>query len=299
MRGPRIRPQGQSTWHHIFNHAVGSSEDRPLGPVECEEFLSMMLTQEKLFTVKVVSFIVMGNHFHIVLYDPGELVSEEEACQRYNDFYPDRAPLQPGTARCAEFREYIGNMSQYMCRLEGMFSTWYNKKQIPQRKGAFWVRRFTNSILLDGLSVLNGLLYVENNAVRAGAAARVDQYEHSSLSTWLRTGDHPCIETIEKVLLPLMRDVLRIETSEELLQGIAAQLRAREASEAGGQEARHFHRRERGWTWGGVIGPKELVREFMHRECGIDPETAHEMLSLEIDKTQKLSLWRRFRQILT
>ncbi len=299
MKGPRLKPQGQPVWHHCFNHAVGTSDDRPLGQVERDKFLSILQHHCVLFSLDLAAFIIMGNHFHFLLQDPGVPVSEEEVCRRHDAYYPHRTPMEPGTEECAELRMYIGNMSEFMGRVQCTFAAWYNKRQTPRRKGPFWVPRFKNTVLVDGISVLNSLLYVENNAVRAGAASKVEDYEHSTLSAWMRTGDHPCAKTIENVMLPLMRDVLRIETAEELLQGLAEQLRARETAESVDPEVKHFDRRERSWTWGGVIGPDKAVRALMYRACGIDPESSHRMLSIEIDKTQKLCVWRRFRKIQT
>jgi hypothetical protein len=298
MKGPRLKPQGQPVWHHCFNHAVGTSEDRPLGPVEREKFLSILQEHCTLFSLEVGAFIVMGNHFHILLCDPGEPVPEEEVCRRHDAYYPHRAPMEPGTPECAALRTYIADMSEFMGRVQCTFSSWYNKTRMPRRQGAFWVKTFKNTILGDGASVLNGLLYVEANALRAGAAAKLEDYEHSSLSAWVRTGVHPCAETVEKVLLPLMRDVLRIDTAEELLQGLVAQLRAKETS-GDGEPEKPFLRRERSWTLGKVIGPKKFIRDLIYRLCGIDPESSHRMLSIEVDQNQKLYVWRRFRKIQT
>jgi hypothetical protein len=74
--------------------------------------------------------------------------------------------------------------------------------------------------------------------LRAGMVKRADERTQNSCSPWFIEGEHPMSESVEQVLLPLMRDVMRVETMDELKQAFFEELVARQTeAEAGAVES--------------------------------------------------------------
>ena len=264
MRKPRLKPR-EATWHHIIVRAAGGPKDRLFGNKERKALRKILKAHTVYYTVKLIAFNLLSNHMHVVLQDPEPDISDEEVCQRHARYYPNRKRLQPGTPECQAVREKITNMSNFMQAVLPAFTRWYNETRPDGRQGTLWASRFKNLIMEDGMAVLEGLIYVENNAVRAGIVKKAEEYPHCSYGAWAIEGVHPYEEEVVSTLLPLMREVLRIGTLEELREGIAARLEARQGQ------------RDRAWSDGKVIGSEAFVRGVMHRERGIDPQSGREL----------------------
>jgi hypothetical protein len=71
------------------------------------------------------------------------------------------------------------DVSEIMRNIQGSFATWYN--QTFSRKGRFWGDRFKSTILTDLKAVVDCLIYVELNPVRAGLIERPEEWLGSSL----------------------------------------------------------------------------------------------------------------------
>ena len=72
MRHNRIKPDDRDTWHHCFNRISGTSLDLPFTDADKEQFIRILKRVSLLYTVKVVSFEVMSNHFHLLIQAPAE-----------------------------------------------------------------------------------------------------------------------------------------------------------------------------------------------------------------------------------
>jgi REP element-mobilizing transposase RayT len=275
MRRRRIKPP-EATWHHITARAAGSSKDRFFGDPEREMLRYLLEKFTVYYTVEIVAYNFMSNHLHIVFNDPDVNISDEEACRRHADYYPDRTRILPGTPECAAVKAQITNMSNFMQVLLPAFTRWYNGSRPDGRTGTLWGTRFKNSIMEGGEAVLDGLIYVENNAVRAGMVEKAEDYPHCSYGAWVLEGVHPFEVQAERTLLPLMSDVLRITTMQELQEAIKTRLELRQGG------------RERAWSRGKVIGSAEYVREMMQREQGV-PDQGQKLATVG---DSKLCCWK-------
>jgi len=65
MRQARLKPDYQDTWHHCYNRTVGTRSDRPFGDAENEVFVRMLKRLAAFYTVRIVSYTFMSNHFII------------------------------------------------------------------------------------------------------------------------------------------------------------------------------------------------------------------------------------------
>jgi hypothetical protein len=75
------------------------------------------------------------------------------------------------------------DVSEFMRNLQAAFGRFYNRTY--ERKGRFWGDRFKSTLLEPGQAVLDCMLYLELNPVRAGLTERPQQYSGNSL--YLRT----------------------------------------------------------------------------------------------------------------
>ncbi|WP_009961196.1 transposase [Verrucomicrobium spinosum] len=183
-----------------YYHCISRVVERRLafGPEEKEQFVRLMRAYEVFCQVRVLSYCVMSNHFHIMVEvrkrPEGEVYSDEWLLKQVALIYSKPAVRmlketletfrsQGHDAAAEELKErYLGRMwdvSQFMKELKQRFSLWFNKRE--NRKGTLWEERFT-SVLLEGelatLSVMSA--YIDLNPVRAGLVEDPKDYRWCS-----------------------------------------------------------------------------------------------------------------------
>ncbi|MFP4358825.1 MAG: transposase, partial [Puniceicoccaceae bacterium] len=130
-----------------------------------KEYLRKLVWQVAEFSgVRVVTYAVMDNHFHILAEVPPErVVSDGEIVRRFAVLYPETTPWQPLTVdaladalavndiRGQELREeLLGRMhdvSWMMKTIKQRFAIGFNKPR--ERFGPVWSERF-RSVLVEG-----------------------------------------------------------------------------------------------------------------------------------------------------
>ena len=183
-----------------YYHCISRVVDRrfAFGPEEKERFVRMMRAYEGFCQVRVLSYCVMSNHFHIMVevkkQPAGQMLTDEWLVEQASLIYSkvavhmlkeslDTFRRQGHHAAADELKErYLARMwdvSQFMKELKQRFSLWFNKRE--GRKGTLWEERFT-SVLLEGelatLSVMSA--YIDLNPVRAGIVADPKDYRWCS-----------------------------------------------------------------------------------------------------------------------
>jgi REP element-mobilizing transposase RayT len=284
MRQPRLKPDYQDTWHHCYNRIAGCPGDFPFGTNEKEQFVRILLRISRLYTVRVLAYQVMSNHFHLILHTPADAPTPEEICRRYAEFHNHRRSLDPNSKLCALWGQRMRDISWFMAHLERLFTVWFNRTRPARRRGALWADRFKNTVLENGLAVWDCWKYVELNPVRAGLAPTPADYRHGSFGVWSQGGRHPFEHTLKDLLLPWLREVFRTESVDAVLRllrqefvRISAEAAhecpadVQSAIEIAGQPIRfstQAHRRMRYWVDGLVIGSELFVRNVMRRMRG-------------------------------
>ncbi|MFP4351539.1 MAG: transposase, partial [Puniceicoccaceae bacterium] len=152
-----------------------------------KEHLRKLIWQVAEFSgIRVITYAVMDNHFHVFAEVPPErVVSDEEIVRRFAVLYPEVTPWQPLSAealaerlaandeRGQALREGLlarmHDVSWLMKTINQRFATWFNKSR--ERFGPVWSERF-KSVLVEGdVKVLRTVAaYIDLNAVRAGLA---------------------------------------------------------------------------------------------------------------------------------
>jgi len=154
-----------------------------LGEAEKEHLYGLIRRVEGFTGVKVLTFALMTNHFHLLLEEPDRnaIVSDEMLRIRMHALY-SAEEMEGIEARWSEweaagnflaieddkwrYRRRMHDVSEFMKTLKHRFSFWYNR--IHDRKGTLWSERF-KSVLVEGGNALRTVAsYIEMNAVRAG-----------------------------------------------------------------------------------------------------------------------------------
>jgi REP element-mobilizing transposase RayT len=220
MRRARLKaPEDQPV---AFYHVISRVVDRVFrfGPREKERFVELMRLYEAFCGVRVVTFCVMDNHFHILLEVPRpgmEPLSDQALLERMRPVYSAPAIRQFGV-RLARARKQgneaaervredvcyrMHDVSQFMKSLKQCFTQWYNRRE--GRKGTLWEDRF-KSVLMEGSEhVLQTMAaYIDLNPVRAGIVEDPKDYRWSGYGQ-AASGVDRAVEGIAMVAAPEKR----------------------------------------------------------------------------------------------
>ncbi len=320
MRHARLKPDWRDTWHHCYNHAVGSREDRPFGPAEKEEFVRILMRVADFYCVQIVAYQVMSNHWHILLRAPSELPTETETIERYRIFHRGRRKLMPGSKLCAQWRERLRDVSWCMRHLQHLFTAWFNRSRTVRRTGTIWAGRFKNTVLDAGPALWACWAYIERNPVRAKIVADPADYRFCSYGIWSQTGRHPFETALCDLLRPALPEwlttlepkAIKTELHKEFKRLAAEDLaKARTArgaavcidpidptpTEAEPSFTLSAGRRVRHWVDGLVIGSELFIRETMSRVRTASEISRHRMVRAEGPSlgSDPVCCWRQLR----
>ena len=179
MRRARIVAESGG-YYHCMSRII---EKRPLlNTEEKEVFRCMMRSIEGFSGVKILTYALMANHFHILIYmPPREDISDDELLRRLTFLY-DKSQVDLVAATLHDLRAQeqhtaaedvkkrytyrMYDISEFFKSLKQRFSQHYNRK--TDRSGPLWEQRY-KSILVEGsehaLSTIAA--YIDLNPVRA------------------------------------------------------------------------------------------------------------------------------------
>ncbi len=160
---------------------------------EREVFRKIMRQVEAFSGVRVVTWTILSNHFHVLLYvPPREELDDAQILARCRALYSadgmaaveweHESAMRSGGRQLARWREkYLRRMwdlSEFMKTLKQRFTSWFNRKH--GREGTLWERRF-KSVLVEGSwnCLLKVAAYIDLNAVRAGMVSDPKDYRWS------------------------------------------------------------------------------------------------------------------------
>jgi putative transposase len=217
MRFPRVKAEGQS-----FYHCVSRVVDRRFifqtaghGSPEAERFVLLMRRLEAFSGVRVLTYTLMSNHFHLLCeVPPAQELSEAQLLERIQAGYGParrqaldqelaRLRQQPAGAeqiqrRLQPYRRRMFDLSVFIKELKGRFAQWYNRRH--GRYGVLWADRF-KSVLIEGGEALAAVAaYIELNPVRAGLCADPKDYRYCGYAEALAKGSSLAREGISIVL---------------------------------------------------------------------------------------------------
>jgi REP element-mobilizing transposase RayT len=288
-----LKIDDQPVWYHCYNRIAGTSADLPFGDVEKEKFVRLLHRVNRLYSVKIVAYQVMSNHFHLLVHAPCEQPSEEDACQRYKAFHHGKRELRPGSRECRDWQARCRDVSWLLRHLQHLFTVWYNRTRPIRRRGSLWADRFKHTILESGQAVWSCWSYIENNPVRAGMVADPADYRFCSHGAWHQSGRHPFAANLATCILPMLNKLFGLSTLDEVRARMDQTLaeKADRAVQAAGFTLT-IRRRVRYWSSGLVIGSETFLREVMVRHES-EGARRHRVAKSTGDATTSLCAWRR------
>ena len=213
-----FKPRNEGVYLHICNHTVSSMYDQlPLGDIEKTKFISIFERYKVKYNIQLISLVVMGNHFHALVYCPSEKFTEEEAFTAYNLFHRKEKVKFHDDFRVKSLRENSNNISEFMRETQREFSLWFNKTRPYKRKGALWQDRFQCQLIQSDLYLWACLKYIELNPVRAGICQNAQEYSYSSFGRWRES--HPYErELLEHILSLSGKEISMLDFKSYLAQ---------------------------------------------------------------------------------
>jgi len=184
---------------HIFNRKAKA------------KFLELMWSIADFLDIQILSYVVMGNHYHQVVFVPGKIeLTNEQLLERLRKYYGDKG------SHYLEFRQALtdadeslpklrsrhmrrmGDVSEFEKTLKQRFSFWHNS--LNERKGTLWMERFGSTVTEDDpIATLPMAAYVDLNPVRACLVDDPKDYLYCGYAAALG-GDRRCQEGIKRIL---------------------------------------------------------------------------------------------------
>lgn len=173
---------------HPVYHCYSRIVDRRFifGPAEKNHFLKILRCYERLCGLKLLTYCLMDNHFHILVEVPRRpvnLPSESElrvlieetlgpkSAQAFADLMERWREQNNTTAITQELERWYARMwdlGRFMKMVKQRFSCWYNRRQPEPRTGTLWEARYRSTLVECSEALQAMAFYVDLNPVRAG-----------------------------------------------------------------------------------------------------------------------------------
>lgn len=141
----------------------------------------------EIFAIDLCAYAVMSNHYHVVLHINADRIrrwTSDEVVMRWARLHqlPAEFDVMDSATKdrlTACWRERLNSISWFMKCVNEPLARLANKED--GCKGRFWEGRFKSQALLDEVSVLKCMAYVDLNPVRAALADRPETSIHTSV----------------------------------------------------------------------------------------------------------------------
>jgi hypothetical protein len=155
----------------------------------------------RVFAIDVCAYALMSNHYHLVLrLVPARTAhwSDDEVAERWGALFTGPPLVQRylrghlvSTAEQARARAVLNTWRQRLADL-----SWFMRclnEYIARRanaedacKGHFWEARFKSQALLDDIALLQGMVYVDLNPIRAALAGGIEDSDFTAVQQRFR-----------------------------------------------------------------------------------------------------------------
>lgn len=170
--------------YHIINRGV-ERRNVYLDPDDYNFFILLLIKLSENYNIKVHSYCLMTNHYHILL----------------------------------ETKE--NNISKAIQFLNDKYSKYFNKKY--NRVGHLWQGRFTSYYLYDDIHFWYVAKYIERNPTQANMVKQIDHYPYQSFFQWKFKLEYFKLIENSKILdmtLKEYEEFINTEIQDELLEKI-------------------------------------------------------------------------------
>jgi REP element-mobilizing transposase RayT len=176
-------------YYHVISRTV--LQHYLLGETEKEFFQKLLKKLSQVYFVRVATFAVLSNHFHLICQMmPSDQVGDDDLRRRFDLYYNEDVPKKRQRVLFEEeydrYRKRWSDLSCFVQDLKQRFTRWYNRKN--KIFGHVWAERFKSVLLGDTRALLACMVYVELNAVRAGLVSSPEDYRFCGLHHWVAGG---------------------------------------------------------------------------------------------------------------
>jgi len=199
----RIKVKEGGACYHVMSRTVNG--EFLFGEVEKEAFRRMMWRFAEFTGMEILTYAIMGNHFHLLLKVPqrekwlkrfegvkGEQKLLDHLSTVYSKAFLKQLQGEIDKLRKEDreeevsvmldrFKKRFCDLSLFVKELKERFSRWFNKQN--GRRGTLWMDRFKSVIVENGESLRAMAAYIDLNPVRAGLV------EDPAESTWTGYGE--------------------------------------------------------------------------------------------------------------
>lgn len=217
MRQRRLKAPANSYADTAFYHCISRvvNRDFVLGDEEREEFVRLMRVYERLCGVRVVTYCVMSNHFHVLVGVPKKpevMPTNQELIATVKASLGDLAATnleydleQAAKIKSVQWEEEIRerylrrmwDVSSFMKTLKQRFTQWYNKRH--KRKGTLWEDRFRSVLVQSvGEPVAAMAAYIDLNPIRTSMVEEPQEYSWSGYGAAMG-GDALAVEGLREI----------------------------------------------------------------------------------------------------
>jgi len=155
-----LLPEGVNGVYHVVSRVV--DKDMKLGEAERDYFIDLMHRYAAFCGVKLLSWVVMSNHFHLLVEVPPvdrENMSPEEVFERLSciwgeGYMNDARTLFKQCKTEEEVRDFcdkvtyrMGDLREYMKSIKQQFTLWFNR--MHEREGTLWEGAY-RSVIVEG-----------------------------------------------------------------------------------------------------------------------------------------------------
>ena len=298
MRFPRVKAQGPATYHCVsrFVHGLSIFHTSPGRCEESEIFLSVMRSVEAFSCLVVLSYVLIGNHFHLKIEVPApRVLSISEMLERIEAGFGSKRVQKlkkklasfaglPDEAQRIErllepYRKRMFDLSVFLKELKGLFAQSYNRRH--KRFGALWAERFKSTLVEAGQALTAIAAYIDLNPVRARLCEDPKDYPYCGYAEASANGSAPANQGLRITLgLPetaSREQVLReyrqlLDLKDPLVVAAETEQASIDAAEATQHDlrpekrdsslAQRLRRRIRYFTDGVVLGSYSFVRSY-------------------------------------
>lgn len=150
---PRVaRKDLKSTYFHVISQGI---EKKYIFEKEIykKRYLQLLFKECENFKIKIIAYCVMDNHVHL-------LINVEK----------------------------IDTMSKFMHKVNFMYAQYYNFME-EERKGYVFRDRFVSEPICNEDYLLNCIIYIHNNPVKAKIVKHPQQYKYSSYNNFIESNN--------------------------------------------------------------------------------------------------------------
>lgn len=167
-------------------------------PLAAQAFLQILFHYASVYCCQLADYNLLGNHFHLIaLFRAFKRLARRELERRAAILYPRKADRPQTPAQWRRFNQRLFSVSDFMHDVKQAMSEWYNKHY--NRRGPLFAGRFRSVVLADQQALIDCMLYVDLNPVRAGLVEKPQDWQWSALARRAR-GEEDRLIPLKKIL---------------------------------------------------------------------------------------------------